>query len=391
MLLQKLQTLSQNITHTDETIESPSPSRTAQSMTSGDLADISSISTTPSIPSRHSRLSARLSKTGSKSSSSSSLPKVSPTQVSPPGGMKMSSSDAVVRRSSSSLASVAFSDLMSSTVNLPLQRRKSTKHQTNTNVTMETNSVPTEQKSSDLTKPREPALHTDRHVAMETTNDRPQHPSDTMIFTSQWLAKESFGLEPGRHFGARTVVIGQNFDQPPPPMYPRRSSSSLAPSDVLFPDDDDGGQKRLSKDSHFSRSTSSSSSLRQAAGSFSAETDRTVTDGRRSEADDHLFSRPGQPLPRRSSHVITTGQSKHPHVESSEVEKDPETSAGVRDGKTLGEKETVDEKSDRWEMLYLLKLGKNVPKHKKIILSIFYIIFQSSAQAAAITVELHSV
>ena len=386
MLLQKLQTLSQNITHTDETIESPSPSRTAQSMTSGDLADISSISTTPSIPSRHSRLSARFSKTGSKSSSSSSLPKVSPTQVSPPGGTKVSSSDAVVRRSSSSLASVAFSDLMSSTVNLPLQRRKSTKHQTNTTVTMETNSLPTEQKSSDITKP----LQADRQVAMETTNDRVQPPSDTMIFTSQWLAKETFGYEPGRHFGSRTAVIGQNFDQPPPPMYPRRSSSSLAPSDVLFPDDDDGGQKRLSKDSHFSRSTSSSSSLRQAAGSFSTETDRTVTDGRRSEADDHLFSRPGQPLPRRSSHVITTGQSKHPLVESSEIE-EPEISVSVRDGKTLGEKETVDEKSDRWEMLYLLKLGKNVPKHTKIILSIFYIIFQSSAHAAAITVELHSV
>ena len=381
MLLQKLQTLSQNITHTDETIESPSPSRTAQSMTSGDLADISSISTTPSIPSRHSRLSARLSKTGSKSSSSSSLPKVSPTQVSPPGGTKMSSSDAVVRRSSSSLASVAFSDLMSSTVNLPLQRRKSAKHQTNmTTVSMETNSIPTEQKSSDMTKLLPPALQADRQVAMETTNDRPQPPSDTMIFTSQWLAKESFGLETGRHFGARTAVIGQNFDQPPP-MYPRRSSSSLAPSDVLFPDDDDGGQKRLSKDSRFSRSTSSSS-LKQAVGSFSTEIDRTVTDGRRSEADDHLFSRPGQPLPRRSGHVITAGQPKHPHAGSSDIEKDPEVSTNVRDGKAAGEKDAVDEKSDRWEMLYLQKLGKNVPKHKNIP-SLFCVIFQFLAWVAA--------
>ena len=50
---------------------------------------------------------------------------------------------------------------------------------------------------------------------------------------------------------------------------------------------------------------------------------------RSSGSDDHnniMFSRPGQPFPRRSSsHVTSGGQSKHPHVASPDQEKVTET------------------------------------------------------------------
>ena len=144
-------------------------------------------------------------------------------------------------------------------------------------------------------------------------------------------------------------MIGQNVDQPPI-VFPRRSSSSLAPSDALFPDDEDVDQKRLSKDSRFSRSTSSSSSLHQAAVS-STDTDHTVTTDmhqRSTEADDHLFSRPGQPVSRRSGHM---GQSKYVHVGSLEQEKVVEIP--TEGEKADGEREVVDDRSDRLEAFYL--------------------------------------
>ena len=289
-MLQNLQTLSQQITHSEELFETPSPSRTGQSMTSGDLGDISSISTTPSIPDRRSCLSSRLSKGRSKSSSSSSLSRISPveTVLPPDGGGKRS--DVLQRSSTSSFASVAFSDLMSSSTNVLLGRRSSVLGAATTNTT-------TNKKSIDM-----PVSRAVRPVVVETTHNITNvHPADmdTMIYTNQW---DMIGR------GA-TAAIGQNV------AYPRRSSSSFAPSDLLFPDDD---EKRLSKDSRHSRSTSGGST----------GTDHTMAGDaqpRSSGSDDHLFSRPGQPLSRRSSHVTGGSQSRHPQVESPDREKVTET------------------------------------------------------------------
>ena len=194
------------------------------------------------------------------------------------------------RSSTSSFASVAFSDLMSSSTNMLLGRRSSVVG------TAATNPV-SSKKSIDV------PVH--RAVRSETAQNKPVHPADmdTMIYTNQW---DVIGQ-------ATTAAIGQNV------AYPRRSSSSFAPSDLLFPDDD---EKRLSKDSRHSRSTSGGST----------NTDHTMAgDGRQrstSGSDDHLFSRPGQPLSRRSSSHVTGGsQSRHPQVESPDREKVTETVA----------------------------------------------------------------
>ena len=293
-MFQNLQTLSQQITHSEELFETPSPSRTGQSMTSGDLGDISSISTTPSIPDRRSCLSSRLSKGRSKSSSSSSLSRISPVETVLPSDGGEKRSDVLQRSSTSSFASVAFSDLMSSSTNMLLGRRSSILGAATTNTT-------TNKKSIDV-----PVQRVGHPVVVETTHNIPNvHPADmdTMIYTNQWDV-----------IGRGTTAIGQ-----PLTVYPRRSSSSFAPSDLLFPDDD---EKRLSKDSRHSRSTSGGST----------DTDHTMAgDGRQrstSGSDDHLFSRPGQPLSRRSSsHVTGGGQSRHPQVESPVREKVVETVA----------------------------------------------------------------
>ena len=305
-MLQNLQTLSQEITHSEEMFETPSPSRTAQSMTSGDLGDISSISTTPSIPDRRSYMSSRLSKGSSKSSSSSSLSRISSVEtVLPPDGGKRS--DVLQRSSTSSLASVAFSDLMSSATTLG--RRSSVLGSAATNQA-------SSKKSIDV-----PLQRAGRPVALETTHVRPNvalHPADmdTMIFPNQW---DMIGR-------GTTAAIGQNV------VNPRRSSSSIAPSDLLFPDDD---EKRLSKDSCHSRSTSGNGT----------DTDHALAGDlrhRSSGSDDHLFSRPAQPLARRSSSHVTSGGQP-------DREKVTETVALGEVGIVDGEKEA--DKSERLDIL----------------------------------------